>query len=159
MASGAPTKQLVLNDSFKFARLTSALVSANSCGLAGCIGLAEDQLTDFSESSCCAAGIVRSSGRPPPPCSNTPSSASPPSSRSQVSLLLSRENTQSCLPADWPVPSLVLCASTQGAAAAGLKLSIDWVWPLSVRRLGPPSFLQYKSNSPGVNRNVRKSTV
>ena len=149
-----------MNDSFKFARLTSALVSANSCGLAGCIGLAEDQLTDFSASSCCAAGIVRELGDAANKMLKHSVVCFPSLvSVSSKSAAIPRQ-TQSCLPADCPVASLVVCASTQGAAeAAGLKLSIDWVWPLSVRKLGEPSFLQYKPNSPVVNRNVRKSTV
>ena len=139
LASGAPTKKPVLNDSFKFAQLTSALVSANSCGLAECIGLADDQLINFSASSCCAAGSVRELGDAAATMLKHSVVCFPSLlSVSSKSAAISRQ-TQSCLPAKWPVPSLVLCASTQGAvAAAGLKLSIDWVWPLSVRKVGPP---------------------
>ena len=58
---------------------------------------------------------------------------------SKTPSLLSRTNTSSTCPVLLAVvPSPVLCTATNGVAA-GLKLSIDWVWPLSVRKLGSPS--------------------
>ena len=98
---------------------------SSCCNAAGIVRVPEDTAAAFvvvvmlKHSAACFPSILHVS-------SKTPS-------------LLSRTNTSSTCPVLLAVvPSPVLCSATNGVAA-GLKLSIDWVWPLSVRKLGSPS--------------------